>query len=249
MGVFLRKRRKLHVPRWLALSVWFLALSAMAACQFGLHGWRNGDRWSRVESAFYSAFSRLGWTLGLVVITLSTRFDFGGPLGRVARIVGWIPAARLTYCSYLLHPLVLQYAIFSVREPLIFKGTTDMAQDLLCSFSLRLLSVPLGVHPRAGGHFRPLNRLVGVFRSELHESGATAVGPTRSTSAHISRFGANRRDYSALMLDNDCIQQIEELVVDVWTRRNVLSPKYAEIGGSQRLKSGSGRPRSCRSNN
>ncbi|KAI6218184.1 Nose resistant to fluoxetine protein 6 [Aphelenchoides fujianensis] len=123
VGVFLRKRGKLHVPRWAAICLWLLAGGSMAACQFGLHGWRNGARWSRAESAFYSAFSRLGWTFGLVVITFSTRFGFAGPLGRLARIKGWIPAARLTYCMYLLHPLVLQYAIFSIRGLVVFKGT------------------------------------------------------------------------------------------------------------------------------
>ncbi|KAI6193923.1 Nose resistant to fluoxetine protein 6 [Aphelenchoides besseyi] len=126
IGFVVRKRQNIRINRYLSILIWIVALGLMACSQFGLHGWRNGDQWTRLKSALYSSLSRIGWSVGLIVITLSCRYNCGGPLQRLARLNIWIPMAKLTYCVYLIHPLVLQYMIYSTNGPIMFTGTLTM---------------------------------------------------------------------------------------------------------------------------
>ncbi|KAK7240615.1 acyltransferase [Aureococcus anophagefferens] len=92
-------------------SGWLLSLSlgVLAACAFGALPFRNaslsGARW-RAEYA-YLALSKPAWALGVAAVALLCFEGRGSVVGAVLDLDVWAPAARLTYCAYLVHAAVL----------------------------------------------------------------------------------------------------------------------------------------------
>uniref|UniRef100_A0A1I7VNF2 Acyl_transf_3 domain-containing protein n=1 Tax=Loa loa TaxID=7209 RepID=A0A1I7VNF2_LOALO len=74
--------------------------------------------------AFYSAFSKLGWSLALAYITIACFYGYGGPINDFMSLSIWKPLGRLTYCTYLIHFLVLMYVISMGIDGFSFSSTT-----------------------------------------------------------------------------------------------------------------------------
>ncbi|MCP9262466.1 hypothetical protein DINM_005848 [Dirofilaria immitis] len=61
--------------------------------------------------AFYSAFSKLAWSLMLAYITIACFYGYGGPINDFMSLSIWKPLGRLTYCTYLIHLIVMLYIL------------------------------------------------------------------------------------------------------------------------------------------
>lgn len=61
-------------------------------------------------AAAYSATARIIWSLGLSWITFVSLHNYGGVVSTVLSLKVCIPLSRLTYCAYLVHPIII--AIF-----------------------------------------------------------------------------------------------------------------------------------------
>ena len=61
-------------------------------------------------AAAYSATSRIIWSLGLSWITFASMHSYGGFIQTFLSFKVWVPLSRLTYCAYLVHPIII--AIF-----------------------------------------------------------------------------------------------------------------------------------------
>ncbi|KAH8072959.1 transferase [Aureococcus anophagefferens] len=81
-------------------GVAFLAALAAASTVFTC-----GARW-RAEYA-YLALSKPAWALGVAAVALLCFEGRGSVVGAVLDLDVWAPAARLTYCAYLVHAAVL----------------------------------------------------------------------------------------------------------------------------------------------
>ncbi|KAF7493708.1 Nose resistant to fluoxetine protein 6 [Sarcoptes scabiei] len=67
----------------------------------------NGDIPSVQLAAIYSSTSRIIWSLGLAWITFVSSKNQGGFVQRFFSLKCWIPFSRLTYCAYLVHPIII----------------------------------------------------------------------------------------------------------------------------------------------
>ena len=72
--------------------------------------------WSTTQLVAYSALSRPAWALGLALLCL---LWFCVPADPVARFLShpcWEVLARLTYGAYIVHPIILAVAVYSITD-------------------------------------------------------------------------------------------------------------------------------------
>ncbi|XP_078489124.1 nose resistant to fluoxetine protein 6-like [Ciona intestinalis] len=66
-------------------------------------------------AAFYNAVSRPLWCIGLAWLTVACVSGYGGPVNTLLSWKAFIPLSRLTYCVYLVHPLVIYWLLSTVE--------------------------------------------------------------------------------------------------------------------------------------
>ncbi|KAH8069724.1 transferase [Aureococcus anophagefferens] len=90
-------------------SSWLLSLSlgVLAACAFGVLPFRNASLSGAVAPSGVLALSKPAWALAVAAVALLCFEGRGSVVGAVLDLDVWAPAARLTYCAYLVHAAVL----------------------------------------------------------------------------------------------------------------------------------------------
>ncbi|KAK6195849.1 hypothetical protein SNE40_001192 [Patella caerulea] len=110
--------QKIKIRKITALIIWFVAAASALAIVYGLYDYANGSVATKDVGAFYNAVHRTIWgaCVSWVVIACST--GYGGFVNTILSWEGFIPLSRLSYCAYLVHPLVLFSFYYSSRKPL-----------------------------------------------------------------------------------------------------------------------------------
>lgn len=106
-----------------SLLLWSIALSLLGLCVFGLNGEQRGIPLSRASNILYISFSRIGWGIGLGALILLCANNRGGYINSFLSLHVWIPFARVGLLAYLIHPLVLDYFFYSLKEPLFYSDS------------------------------------------------------------------------------------------------------------------------------
>ncbi|KAL6073237.1 Transmembrane protein NRF-6, variant 2 [Balamuthia mandrillaris] len=90
-----------------------LAVLLISLCVFPSYDlWHHsvvGQRgsWNLAQNVFYATFSRVAWTVALCILTYVCAVGRGGALNWALGHYIWTPMARLTYCAYLIHPIII----------------------------------------------------------------------------------------------------------------------------------------------
>ncbi|XP_055947830.1 nose resistant to fluoxetine protein 6-like [Argiope bruennichi] len=111
---YIYRRKCSNSPRlnWVTLTVgWLIASGITLTCQFGLYH----RAVTTVGASFYNALSRIGFSMGLGWVIFVCVIGQGGVVNRILSWKALIPLSRLTYCAYLLHPIVATTYSSSVR--------------------------------------------------------------------------------------------------------------------------------------
>ncbi|GBN49968.1 Nose resistant to fluoxetine protein 6 [Araneus ventricosus] len=95
---------------------WILASGVALTCQFGLYH----QKLSLVAASFYNALSRLGFSLGLGWVIFVCVIGQGDAVNSILSWKPLIPLSRLTYCAYLVHPVVMTAYFGSIRALIEF---------------------------------------------------------------------------------------------------------------------------------
>ncbi|GBM27686.1 Nose resistant to fluoxetine protein 6 [Araneus ventricosus] len=101
---------------------WILASSIALACQFGLYH----HKLSTVETSFYNALSRIGFSLALAWVIFVCVIGQGDAVNSILSWKALIPLSRLTYCAYLVHPIVQITYFGSIRRLIEFNHINVM---------------------------------------------------------------------------------------------------------------------------
>ncbi|KAF5292693.1 hypothetical protein FQA39_LY13905 [Lamprigera yunnana] len=67
-------------------------------------------------SAVYMGISRTLWGVGLCWLIIACSTNNAGIINKFLSFRGWIPISRLTYCAYLIHPLVINIIFLSAES-------------------------------------------------------------------------------------------------------------------------------------
>ncbi|ELT93753.1 hypothetical protein CAPTEDRAFT_227362 [Capitella teleta] len=99
------------VAGWAAAAA--LALSVI----YGLLNVSRGHMISWELNAFYSAVHREVWALALFWLVFACCRGYGGPVNAILSWRPLVPLSRLTYCAYLVHPIVIFWNLMSLQSP------------------------------------------------------------------------------------------------------------------------------------
>ncbi|XP_039271604.2 nose resistant to fluoxetine protein 6-like [Styela clava] len=88
---------------------------------------------------FYNAVSRPVWALGLSWVTIACVSGYGGPINSFLSWKFFVPLSRLSFCAYLIHPLIVSYIYISREYEMHF------AIYLMVYYYLAVLLLSLGL--------------------------------------------------------------------------------------------------------
>eukprot|EP00914_Ancora_sagittata_P010957 GHVO01021415.1.p1 GENE.GHVO01021415.1~~GHVO01021415.1.p1 ORF type:complete len:739 (+),score=18.62 GHVO01021415.1:50-2218(+) len=108
----------------LVIAGWSTAVAMAMAVLYGLVNVARGHMISWELNAFYSAVHREVWALALFWLVLACCRGYGGPVNAILSWRPLVPLSRLTYCAYLVHPMVINWYLLSMQTPFHFTHFT-----------------------------------------------------------------------------------------------------------------------------
>ncbi|XP_035683589.1 nose resistant to fluoxetine protein 6-like [Branchiostoma floridae] len=121
---------------------WAVATATALAVLYGLYGTYHGTVMTNSENAFYLSVHRAVWGMALGWMVLACFYGYGGLVNTFLSWELWVPLSRLTYCAYLVHPMVI-YVAFYTREVTLHYSTLTVIYfflgNLVLSYGLAFL--------------------------------------------------------------------------------------------------------------
>ncbi|KAL4219668.1 hypothetical protein ACF0H5_022240 [Mactra antiquata] len=106
---------KFKMPKIINLIGWLFATAMAMLVLYGLYSSTGVPSLGVKTSAFYNATSRTAWGIAVAWVVFACAVGYGGPINTLLSWKGIIPLSRLTYCAYLVHPLVIYVYYYSRR--------------------------------------------------------------------------------------------------------------------------------------
>lgn len=78
----------------------------------------------QVESAAYVSLSHTAWALAISWIIVSCVTGYGGPVNSILSLKVFAPLSRLSYCAYLIHPLIMLSTMAHMDGPIHLQRDT-----------------------------------------------------------------------------------------------------------------------------
>ncbi|XP_060083819.1 nose resistant to fluoxetine protein 6-like [Ylistrum balloti] len=99
---------------------WSLAIVLGMLPVYGLYHYYHDvtNESSLAVSALYISCSRLSWALAIAWIIYACATGYGGPVNNILSWKLWAPLGRLTYCAYLVHPVII--TAYGYNQPAAF---------------------------------------------------------------------------------------------------------------------------------
>ncbi|XP_050398153.1 nose resistant to fluoxetine protein 6 [Patella vulgata] len=110
--------QKIKIRKITAMIIWFIAAGSALAIVYGLYDYANGSVATKDVGAFYNTVHRTVWGACVSWVVIACTTGYGGFVNTILSWKGFIPLSRLSYCAYLVHPLVMFSFYFSNRKPL-----------------------------------------------------------------------------------------------------------------------------------
>ncbi|THD25265.1 Nose resistant to fluoxetine protein 6 [Fasciola hepatica] len=88
---------------------------------YGLHGLISGEQpeMTNTVSAFYNAVHRTVFVIGIATVIYLCANGYAAPVRAILGWSGFIPLSRLTYGTYLLHPIIILFISLGSQSPLM----------------------------------------------------------------------------------------------------------------------------------
>ncbi|XP_069135206.1 nose resistant to fluoxetine protein 6-like [Argopecten irradians] len=100
---------------------WLLAVFMGTLPVYGLyHYYHDSAEANLGVSALYVSCSRLSWSIAIAWVIYACATGYGGPVNILLSWKVWAPLGRLTYCAYLIHPVVITVYSFNLPSEFIY---------------------------------------------------------------------------------------------------------------------------------
>ncbi|XP_063243090.1 nose resistant to fluoxetine protein 6-like [Bacillus rossius redtenbacheri] len=109
-----RTNCRLNMTPVVVAAGWLLSLSCMCCLVYGLLHLQLGV----VASAAYVALGHTAWAFSLSWVVLACCAGYGGVVNNLLSFRALYPLSRLTYCAYLVHPVIMVLTTFLMDGPL-----------------------------------------------------------------------------------------------------------------------------------
>ncbi|KAL6264246.1 hypothetical protein P5V15_004334 [Pogonomyrmex californicus] len=140
--ILIKVNKKLMLKKKIKVFCWLLPIIGIILILFG-HLMRYT---SVVGTAIFIALHRISWAIGFAWIIIACSTKQGGIVNQFLSFKGWIPLSRLTYCAYLLNPIIIQSfnlyndsTIYFQFLPTIFMYLGYILTSYFCALALSLI--------------------------------------------------------------------------------------------------------------
>ncbi|XP_051158662.1 nose resistant to fluoxetine protein 6-like isoform X2 [Leptopilina boulardi] len=114
VGYFLFKTDcKVKMSKITVFVGWLLSSACLLSLLYGLYE----AELSPITAAAYSSLSHSAWALGLAWIVIACSTGYGGYVDVILSAPILYPFSRVTYCAYLIHPIVIRLTAMYVDSP------------------------------------------------------------------------------------------------------------------------------------
>ncbi|XP_071115657.1 nose resistant to fluoxetine protein 6-like [Haliotis cracherodii] len=121
---------RIRMNRVLCLLGWASAAAICLAVLYGLDGANHGHKLSHGANALYNTVGRTAWAVGVAWVIVACATGNGGFVNTLLSWEAFIPLSRLTYCAYLVHPVIMELYYSSQRQ-LFYVTDLNMAYAFL----------------------------------------------------------------------------------------------------------------------
>ncbi|XP_037917287.1 nose resistant to fluoxetine protein 6-like [Hermetia illucens] len=136
--VLFKTNCKIRMTRLTVVLGWALSTGCLLLLIFGLYN----TTLSSFTAAAYSSLSHSAWALSLAWITIACSTGYGGYVNSLLSASCIYPFSRVTYCAYLVHPIVIRGLALNSDAPLHL-GTDSMVITffglVVCSYVLSFI--------------------------------------------------------------------------------------------------------------
>ncbi|XP_066994974.2 nose resistant to fluoxetine protein 6 [Anabrus simplex] len=138
---------RINMSPFVVLFGWVLSLFCLVGLVYGLLHLQLDVIWSAV----YVSLGHTAWGLALAWIVIACGTGHGGFVNTLLSFRAMVPLSRLTYCAYLVHPVIMMGTSFQMDGPLHLHNTIviilymgNLVASYLVSFIISLaLEAPL----------------------------------------------------------------------------------------------------------
>ncbi|XP_035206228.1 nose resistant to fluoxetine protein 6-like [Stegodyphus dumicola] len=124
VGYYLLHKKELPLSRWKVAVMWILSIALCLTIIYLMWPANQGYLPSDSEAAAYSSLSRTLWGIGVGWLIVACYYGYGGFVNKLLSWSPLIPMSRLTYCAYLIHPVIMN----------AYYGSTETTVDFSNSF-------------------------------------------------------------------------------------------------------------------
>ena len=109
-----------RINRYVNLLLWTISAGIAIAILYGLYEEVNGHPMSVNVAALYNTVHRTLWGACVCWVIFACATGNGGYVNTFLSWKAFIPLSRLTYCAYLVHPIVIYYYINTAQRLIHF---------------------------------------------------------------------------------------------------------------------------------
>lgn len=107
-----------------SLISWPICIACLFGLQYGLYSSYHGHVFSKFQNILYLGVCRVLWGVGLSLFIFICYAGYGGPINTFLSMDVWVPLSRLTFATYLVHPLILFMFYFTLRQTIYYSDIT-----------------------------------------------------------------------------------------------------------------------------
>ena len=115
--VLYKTQCKARIHPAVAVIGWMFATVVGLSVMYGLYGHYNGHPQSEDTAAFWNSIHRPAWALSICWVIFACANGYGGPINTFLSWNWLLPLSRLTYCAYMVHWPVMDFFLYTQREP------------------------------------------------------------------------------------------------------------------------------------
>ncbi|XP_033118097.1 nose resistant to fluoxetine protein 6-like [Anneissia japonica] len=116
VGYILYKYRgRIQMSIFMTILGWVIATVIGLAVVYGLYGNFHDNHLTKAGTVVYITLCRFAWAVSLAWVVFACTTGYGGPVNSLLSWSAWVPLARINYCAYLIHPIII--TVFYVSLP------------------------------------------------------------------------------------------------------------------------------------
>ena len=96
---------------------------------------------SQLAAAAYSSLSHTAWAVSLAWVIIACSTGNGGFLNRMLSATYWYPFSRVTYCAYLVHPIVIRAYALNSDSPIHMSKDTMVSKQINNLASIIIINI------------------------------------------------------------------------------------------------------------